>query len=141
MWRAGAAKLFFARLLFPPVVLANSTMKTIGIAFLFAVSVCFSARADLTIIQKVEGMGGSARDMTTKMKGDKIRVEMGPQMTAIFNGKTGEMSTLMNDQKIVVRMSADKMKAALEMLNQFTDKAEKKEPAERQNLWPLARRK
>jgi hypothetical protein len=109
-------------------------MKTIGIAFLLGVGLCGSVRADLTISQKVDGAGGGVRDLTMKIKGDKIRVEMGSQMTAIFNGKTGEMSTLMNDQKIVVRMSADKMKAALEMLNQFTDKAEKKEPAEKAKL-------
>lgn len=115
-------------------------MKTAGIAFLLGLGICLSVRADLTIIQKMDGLGGHVHDVTTKMKGDKLRVEVNPQMTTIFDGKTGEMSTLMNDQKIVVRMSADKMKAALEMMNQFTDKTEKKEPAAKAKLVATGKR-
>ncbi len=109
-------------------------MKTVGPTFLLCLGLCFSARADLTIIQKIEGAGGNVHDVTTKIKGNKARVEMGQKITMIFDSKTGEMVNLMNDQKIVVRMSADKMKAATEMLNQFTDKAEKKEPVEKGKL-------
>lgn len=101
-------------------------MKTIGIAFLLAVGVCFSVRADLTIVQKIEGLG-PVSEMTTKIKNDKARVDVGPKMTAIIDGKIGEMINLMHDQKVALRMSAEKMKAAMEMARQFSGKEEKNE--------------
>jgi hypothetical protein len=57
--------------------------------------------------------------MTVKIKGDKVRVDVSPQVTTIYDGKSGEMISLLKDQKTVVRMSADKMKAATEMLKKF----------------------
>src|SRR5204863_4486749 len=42
----------------------------------------------------------------------------------------GEMINLMNDQKTAVRVSAEKMKAASEMVNKFTDKDKTKSGAE-----------
>ena len=73
------------------------------------------AFGDLTIVQSVEGMG-PVTQMTMKIKGDKARIDVSPQVTTIFDAKTGEMINLMRDQKMVVRMSADKMKAAAEMM-------------------------
>ena len=78
-------------------------------------------RADLTILQRVEGLG-PASEMTIKIKGDKVRMEISPKVTTIFDGKTGEMTNLMNDEKTVVRISADKMKAAAEMITKFSPK-------------------
>ena len=77
------------------------------------------ARADLTIVQKVEGLGRQPSEITIKIKGDKVRMDASPKLTTIFNGKTGEMINLMSDQKTVVRISADKMKAAAEMIKEF----------------------
>ena len=90
------------------------------------------ARADLTIVysttvqpasqsQKAEGPG-AARNMTIKIKGNKARIEASPQMTTIFDGTTGEAINLMNDQKAVVRISPEKMKAVTDMLNKFNGK-------------------
>jgi hypothetical protein len=84
-----------------------------------------SAPADLIIVQKVEGAGPVA-DMTIKIKGDKARIDATPQMSTIIDGKTGEMINLMNDQKAAVRVSAEKMKAAAEMVAKFTDKNKNK---------------
>lgn len=47
-------------------------------------------------------------------------------MTTIIDSQTGEMINLMKDQKAAVRVSAQKMKAAAEMVTKFDDK-EKKE--------------
>jgi hypothetical protein len=80
-------------------------------------------RADLTILEKVEGRG-PVTDMTIKIKGDKVRMEISPKITTIFDGTTGEMTNLMNDEKKVVRISADKMKAAAEMVKKFSPKTE-----------------
>jgi uncharacterized protein DUF4412 len=67
--------------------------------------------------------------MTFKVKGDKARIDVSPQITTIFDGKTGEMINLMNDQKLIVRLSAEKMKAAAEMLRQHKSKKEDGEKA------------
>ncbi len=66
-------------------------------AFLCTISLC-AARADLTIVQNVEG-GGPLSSMTMKIKGDKARIEAGPQMTTIIDSKTGDLLTLLNEQK------------------------------------------
>ncbi len=87
------------------------------------ISFLLNARADLTIVQKVEG-AGSATNMTIKIKGDKVRVEASPQVTTILDAKTGEVTNLMNDQKTVVRISAEKAKAVTNMINKFDAKKE-----------------
>jgi hypothetical protein len=109
-------------------------MKVIGFSLLFG-ALILSARADLTIVQKVEGIG-PVSELTMKIKGDKARIDVNPKMTAIIDGKTGEMINLMHDQKIVMRMSAEKMKAAMEMARQFSGKDEKKETAEKPKFAP-----
>jgi Domain of unknown function (DUF4412) len=93
-------------------------MKIAVFFLLFSALLLLSARADLTIVQKVEGAGPVA-DMTIKIKGDKARIDASPQVTTMIDGKTGEMTTLMNDQKTAIRMSAEKMKAAAEMVSKF----------------------
>jgi hypothetical protein len=81
-----------------------------------------SARADLTIVQHVEGAGvGQNGDITVKIKGDKERIDAPSQPTQIIDGKTGEMIDLMNDKKSFVRISAEQMKAAAETINKFDD--------------------
>ncbi len=84
----------------------------------FLVCLHLSARADLIIVQKVEG-AGPASEMTMKLKGDKMRVDMTPQVSTIFDSKTGEMLQLMKDQKTVVRMSGEKMKAMANTMKKY----------------------
>ena len=96
-------------------------MKLLASLSLLAVSGMVTARADLTIVQKIDGIKGAAQ-ITVRIKGDKTRIDTSPQMTTIVDGRTGEVVTLMNDQKKVVRISADKMKAAAEMIQRFSDK-------------------
>jgi len=79
---------------------------------------CLQARADFTIVQKVEGKG-SGSEITLKLKGDKIRMEATPQMTMIVDGKTGDTLTLMNPQKKFLRISGDKAKAIAELTTKY----------------------
>jgi len=88
------------------------------------------ARADLTLVQSVEGSSGS-NEMTMKLKGDKMRIDVSPQVTTIIDAKTGEMINLMNDQKKVMRVSGEKVRATMEMAQQFKGKNGKKETKER----------
>ena len=88
------------------------------------------ARADLTLVQSVEGSSGS-NEMTMKLKGDKMRIDVSPQVTTIIDAKTGEMINMMNDQKKVMRISGEKVRATMEMVQQFKTKNGKKETKEK----------
>ncbi len=98
-------------------------MKTAAHFVVLTISFLFSARADLTMVQQVE-RAGSAGNMTIKLKGDKVRIEASPKVTTILDGKTGEVTNLMNDQKTVVRISADKVKAVANMIQKPNAKKE-----------------
>src|SRR5712664_3988833 len=86
--------------------------------FIITFGLLVSARADLTIVQRVEGAGQNG-DVTVKIKGDKERIDAASQPTRIIDGKTGEMIDLMNDRKNFVRISAEQIKAAAETINKF----------------------
>jgi hypothetical protein len=72
-----------------------------------------TARADLTIIQEMEGPSQNG-DVTVKIKGDKERIDSPSQPTQIIDGKSGEMINLINNKKMFLRITADQMKAAAE---------------------------
>src|SRR5436309_13551363 len=86
-----------------------------------------SARADLTIIQRVDGAGQNG-DVTVKIKGDKERIDAPSQPTRIIDGKTGEMTDLLNEKKSFVRISAEQMKAAAETINKFDESKQSSAP-------------
>jgi Domain of unknown function (DUF4412) len=111
-------------------------MKTAAYSVVLTISFLLSARADLTIVQKVE-RAGSAANVTIKLKSDKVRVEASPQVTMILDGKTGEVTNLMNDQKTVVRISADKVKAVANMIQKPNAK---KEEAAKVKLTPTGQK-
>ena len=98
-------------------------MKASLLSLVLVGCLCVSARADFTIVQKVEGQKtegkGSANEITLKLKGDKIRMEAAPQMTMIVDGKTGDTVTLMNTQKKFLRISGDKAKAIAELATKY----------------------
>jgi hypothetical protein len=79
------------------------------------------ARADLTIVQHVDGMAQNG-DVTVKIKGDKERIEAPSQPTRIIDGKTGQLTDLMNERKSFVQISAAQIKAAAESLSLNADK-------------------
>lgn len=71
--------------------------------------------ADLVIVQKVEG-GGQAGEQTIKIKGDKARTDLAQPVSVITDGASGEMSTLMHQQKTFLKVSAAQTKAMMEQL-------------------------
>ena len=81
-------------------------------------ALCATAHADLTIVQKMDGTEG-IHQITLKVKGDKARVEVNPQVTTIIDAKTGDLTTLLNDQKTVMRISGERAKAMAEMAKSF----------------------
>jgi uncharacterized protein DUF4412 len=98
-------------------------MKASLLSVALLAGLAVSARADFTIVQKVEGQKGegksSANEITLKLKDDKIRMEATPQMTMIVDGKTGDTITLMNAQKKFLRISGDKAKAIAELAAKY----------------------
>ena len=94
-------------------------MKAFAGSLLLLVAISLNARADFTIVQKVEGKG-EAKEIILKIKGDKIRMEVSPQMTLIVEGRTGDMLTLMNAQKKIIRISGEKSKAIAEMSAKYS---------------------
>jgi hypothetical protein len=111
-------------------------MKLAAFFFILNICVVLSARADLTLVQKVEG-AGQGGDMTIKIKGDKARIDASPKLTTIIDSKTGEIVNLMNDRKTVMRISAEKMKAAAEMIGKFNSKPA---PTETGKLTPTGKK-
>jgi hypothetical protein len=95
-------------------------MKASLFSLALAASLCVSARADFTIVQKVEGGKATGNEIILKLKGDRARVEASPQMTMIVDGKTGDTLTLMNAQKKFLRISGDKAKAIAELSAKYS---------------------
>ncbi|MGH8164969.1 MAG: DUF4412 domain-containing protein [Rhodanobacteraceae bacterium] len=61
-----------------------------------------------------------SKNIVMKVKGDKARIEINPQITTLLDGKTGDLVTLMNDQKKVMRISGERAKAMAEMASAVT---------------------
>ena len=110
-------------------------MKTVIYSLALGASFILPVRADLTIVyastirpasqtpkDQAADAAGAGTNMTIKIKGDRARIDASPQVTTIFDGKTGVVITLLNDQKTIVRISSDKMKAVTDMLNKFSSK-------------------
>src|SRR5205814_4179869 len=108
-------------------------MKAAFYSLVVTAFVVLTVRADLTIVYSTTVQPAShaqkpqatptavaTTNMTIKVKGDKARIDASPQITAIFDGRTGELINLLNDQKTIVRISPDKMRAIADMLNQFS---------------------
>jgi hypothetical protein len=75
-------------------------------------------RADLVIVQKVEG-GGQNSEQTIKIKGDKARTDLNPTVSMITNGATGEMITVMHTGRTYLKVPADQTKSMLEQLQKL----------------------
>jgi hypothetical protein len=93
-------------------------MKAVALSLTLIVAFFLTARADFTLVQKVEGKG-KTNEITLKVRGDKIRLEASPQITMIVDGKTGDTITMMNTQKRIVRISGDKAKAIAEIAAKY----------------------
>src|SRR4051812_48602043 len=85
-----------------------------ALALILAASL--TAQADVVIEQKIESAMTNG-SMIMKIKGDQARVDIpGPmgQMSVIMNVKTGEMTTLMHAQKMVMKSNLNDIKGQTE---------------------------
>lgn len=93
-------------------------MNAPGLCLIMMACLLASARADLTVVQKIEGTGAVSQ-MTIKLKGDKARVEISPELTTIIDSKSGDMLNLMNSKK-KFRISAEKSRAIAELATKYS---------------------
>ncbi len=79
---------------------------------------CFAAaaaRADLVIVQRVEG-GGMEGEMTIRLQGKRVRADIAPGISTIVDGAKGETIVLQHKTKIFNRIDAEQTKALAEQL-------------------------
>lgn len=98
-------------------------MKIPGLCLVLTAALSLTTRADFTIVQKIEG-SGAVSQITIKLKGDKARIEVTPQVTTIIENKNGDVLNLMNREKKYLRISADKSKAIAEMTTKYAGKTQ-----------------
>ena len=67
-------------------------------------------RADLVIVQQIDGMGQSGQ-MTMKIGPEKIRTDMSPAVSMLTDIKTGDVTTIMHAQKAYMIVPAATSKA------------------------------
>lgn len=112
-------------------------MKMRVLSLMIVAFLSVTARGDLTIVQKIEG-SGALKQITMKLKGDKARVEVSPDITTIMETKGGDILTLMNTKKKFVRISAEKSKAIAELASKYGKDASA--PAEKSKLTATGRK-
>ena len=93
-------------------------MKSSPLFGILCLALLAQARADLTIVQKVEGTEG-LHEITIKVKGERARVEVSPEVSTIVNAKTGEVTNILHEKKMVMRIPGDKAKAMAEVAKSF----------------------
>ena len=75
-------------------------------------------RADLTLVQKVDGMGQDM-ETTTKIKPGKIRVDASPATSIIMDTKGGNMISLMHAEKKYMRIPSQMAQAAIDSMKKM----------------------
>jgi hypothetical protein len=87
-------------------------MKTLPLCIALVCAAIELACADITIVQQVEQSGPAAMnsEMTLKLKGDKVRIDVNPQLSTIYDVKSGDISTLVHPQKTVVTLPGEQVK-------------------------------
>ena len=79
-------------------------------------------RADVTIVQKVDGMGQDA-ESTTEIKGGKVRIDASPAQSVIVDQSTGGMISLMHAEKKYLMIPTQLAQAAMEGMKMQGDKS------------------
>ena len=93
-------------------------MKTLGAILLLFVCLLSTVQADLTIVQKMDGMGGDM-ETTIKIKAGKTRVDASPATSIIMDAKTGEMINLMHAEKKYMTIPSQMALAAIESMKKM----------------------
>jgi hypothetical protein len=93
------------------------------------------AHGDLVIVQKVDGESQTG-EMTVRIKDDKARTDVSPEVSTITDAATGEVITLMHARKEIMRISAN---AAKELLDRSKKMQQEPGGADRPKLQPTGK--
>ena len=93
-------------------------MKTLLIAAAVMLFAAGHARADLTVVQKIEGMGQNL-ESTAKFKGSKTRVDAAPNTSLIMDLKSGEMIQVIQAEKTFLKVPAQVAQAAIDSMKKM----------------------
>lgn len=86
-------------------------MKTPFLFTLSALALTAIAQADLVMIQETT-VGEVKSRSTMRVSGDKVRSDNGTENSSIIDTKTGSMTTLMHEAKMVIKVDMEQLKAA-----------------------------
>jgi len=89
-------------------------IKILLIVTALLLTTCLSAKADLMIVQAVETEKNGQHEtanITIQFKGDLMRVDMDLRMSSVMNLKTGDMMTIMHDQKMLMRVDGQHLES------------------------------
>jgi hypothetical protein len=86
-------------------------MKT-SLVLAAAVFAAGLARADIVLVQNIDGMGQNAQ-MTVTVGASKVRTDVTPQISMITDTATGDVTTIMNAQKTYMVTTAAMSKAMM----------------------------
>ena len=101
-------------------------MKTLLIAFAAGLlASAANSRADLTVVQKIEGMGQNM-ESTAKFKGSKTRVDAAPNTSIIMALKSGEMIQVVQAEKTFLKVPATVALAAIDSMKKTTSDGSEK---------------
>jgi len=90
-------------------------MKILPLLCLATLTLVPIAGADVSIVQSIESNSGT-NSVGVKIKGDRARIEVTPNSSMIVDSKTGEVITLMHDQKAYLRFDKKKVKEVSEQI-------------------------
>ena len=86
----------------------NRSRSLIASLCLLATSAC----ADWVVMQKATAEG-KTEEIHIRIKGDQTRLDAGKEMSIIAGGADGQMTMLMHQQKMMMRLNADTLKAVM----------------------------
>jgi len=86
------------------------------------------AAADITFTQEILQPDGKKMTSVAKIKGEMMRTDIGPQASAIVNIKTGDMITLMHDQKMAMKIPGSALKALQQQAKEEMGSTETSKP-------------
>lgn len=86
----------------------NRSRSLIAGLCLLATSVC----ADWVVVQKATAEG-KTEEILVRIKGEQTRLDAGKEMSIIAGGADGQMTMLMHQQKMMMRLNADTLKSVM----------------------------
>jgi hypothetical protein len=90
-------------------------MKKAILAFVAVACVALTAKADFVIKEEIEH-SGKVQPISIKVKGTKLRIDVGESNSVITDSTTGDMIVFMHPQKVLMKINSEMVKAQMQAL-------------------------